>query len=205
MTKLSVPIAVKRADFIGAAASSGRLPPEEAPEVAVVGRSNVGKSTLINRLTGRRKLARTSATPGRTQELNFFRVTLALGERELQLVLVDLPGFGFARVSKGKREALGRLTVDYLSSRGALCAVCLLNDCRRMPERDELAVRNLVSQREKRLLVVLTTADKLNQSERAKHPRAVAEAYGLAPQDVICTGERINPAPLWERIALLLE
>ena len=109
--------------FIAGVADLSALPPPDLPEIAFAGRSNVGKSSLVNALTGRRTLARVSHTPGRTQQINFFR----LGEL---MVLVDLPGYGFARVSKDRVRAWTRLVRDYLQGRPTLRRLCVLIDAR---------------------------------------------------------------------------
>jgi GTP-binding protein len=114
----------KECRFVAGAANPGALPPETLPEIAFIGRSNVGKSSLVNALTGRRMLARTSHTPGRTQQINFFD----LGGR---LMLVDLPGYGFASASKGAVRAWTELVQHYLTARARLRRACLLIDARR--------------------------------------------------------------------------
>jgi GTP-binding protein len=114
----------KECRFVAGAANPVVLPPENLPEIAFIGRSNVGKSSLVNALTGRRMLARTSHTPGRTQQINFFD----LGGR---LMLVDLPGYGFAAASKGAVRAWTALVEHYLTSRASLRRACLLIDARR--------------------------------------------------------------------------
>ena len=115
---------VTSATFVGAASEPGRFPAPSHPEVAFAGRSNVGKSSAINRLVSRRGLARTSSTPGRTQQLNFF------GINDL-LVLVDLPGYGYAKVSHAARDAWRPLVESYLGTRGVLAGVILIIDVRR--------------------------------------------------------------------------
>ena len=199
-------IALINADFVGATEDIARgMPSEGLPEVAFVGRSNVGKSTLINRMTGRKKLARTSTTPGRTQQLNFFKCTLRCDSTpDTDLLLTDLPGFGYAKMSKEKREHLSEQIVNYISSRKELIAVCLLNDVRRLPEADELAIRDLAYAHDKRLLVVLTKIDKLKRSAQLKSIARVAEEYGLEPADMVASGEKVSNEMMLRRLATLL-
>jgi GTP-binding protein len=124
----------REARFVAGAADPAALPPEGLPEIAFAGRSNVGKSTLINAVTGRRMLARTSNTPGRTRQINFFD----LGAR---LMLVDLPGYGYADAPKSAIKAWTGLVRQYLRGRAALRRVCLLLDSRRNAEAMEVAQR----------------------------------------------------------------
>lgn len=202
-----MPIKIKNVEFLGGAADYANLPTNDLPEVAFVGRSNVGKSTLINRLTNRKKLARTSSTPGRTTEINFFKVSLIQvsdeNEIERNFVLVDLPGFGYAKFAKEQRESLSKLTVNFIKKRQQLSTICLLNDGRREPEADELAIRDLTFAAEKHLLIVLTKIDKLNQKEKALYPKKIAEAYNLEINDLILAGEKTSPENLWQRIITL--
>lgn len=193
---------VKDASFVLGATDPAAVPTiEMVPEIAVVGRSNVGKSSLINRMTGRTKLARTSGTPGQTQQLNLFLLRYAVDDApERRLHLVDLPGFGYAKLSHDRREALGRLIVEYLRTREDLAAVCLLNDCRRDPDRDEFAIRDLAFEAGAHLVVVLTKSDKLGKNERRKRVEEVARAYGLEAEDLVLTGEKMDPTPLWQRL-----
>ncbi len=204
-------ITIKNADFVAGATTLSSLPVPELPEIAMLGRSNVGKSTLINRITERKKLARTSSTPGRTTELNFFKIALGIKETkeseeqlERNLMLVDLPGFGYAKFSKTERERLSKLTLDYISGRDNLKVICLLNDCRRKPEADELAIRKVAFELDKRLLIVVTKVDKLNQKERHANVKTIAEAYGLSTSDLILTGEKTPNYQIWERLLPLV-
>jgi GTP-binding protein len=193
------------ARFVAGASSLASLPETDLPEIAFVGRSNVGKSTLINRITGSKSLARTSSTPGRTQELNFFEAKLRLESSAMNFHLVDLPGFGYAKFSKKQRQYLSRLTVEYLSEREQLQAVCLLNDCRRTPGDDEIAIRNLAYDFDLHLLVVATKFDKLKQKEQKKCLINLAQAYGLEVPDLVVEGEKLKrPSKLIERMGLLL-
>src|SRR5688500_9556910 len=119
------------AKFVAGPPGMNALPRSNTPEIAFAGRSNAGKSSLLNRVCGRKNMARTSSTPGRTQCLNLFEVQLAVESRLLTLNLIDLPGFGFAQLSKGKREELEHMCVDYVSRRDQLKIVCLLQDSKR--------------------------------------------------------------------------
>ena len=146
--------------FIVSASELANLPPEGLPEIAFAGRSNVGKSSLINKLTQRADLARTSNTPGRTRLLNFF----SLGER---LMLVDLPGYGYAKAPKTSVKAWIKLTEAYLRGRPSLRRVCLLIDARRgMKDVDEDAMQGLDTHAVS-YIVVLTKVDKLKPTELA--------------------------------------
>src|SRR5262245_24911499 len=148
-------------DFFWGAASADQLPPAEKSEVAFAGRSNVGKSSLINALTNRKNLARASNTPGRTQELNFF--DLAAG----RAFLVDLPGYGFAEAPKSHVEAWNRLMLDYLRHRANLKRVFLLIDARRGIGPVDRDVLDLLDKSAVNYQVVLTKADKIRKMELA--------------------------------------
>ena len=150
--------------FVAGAADIGGMPEERLPEIAFLGRSNVGKSSLVNALTGRRMLARTSKTPGRTRQINFF----ALDER---LMLVDLPGYGYAEASKSAVAAWTRLVRDYLSERAALRRVCLLIDARHGVKEPDRPVMDLCDRAALSYQVVLTKIDKLTLAART----AIAE------------------------------
>jgi len=160
--------------FIAGAASLDGLPAPTLPEVAFAGRSNVGKSTLINALTGQRALARTSRTPGRTQQINFF----ILGER---LGLVDLPGYGYARASKTRIEAWTTLVHDYLRGRETLRRVVLLIDARHGPKSSDLEVMALLDEAAMTYQVVLTKADKTTTAMRAEVGEALTETLRRRP------------------------
>ena len=142
-----------RCDFVAGIASIDALPPPGLPEIAFAGRSNVGKSTLINALTGRRSLARTSRTPGRTRQLNFFD----LGGR---LMLVDLPGYGYARASKTDIEQWNRLVRVYLRGRAGLKRLCLLIDARHGLHDSDRALMTMLDEAGVAFQGVLTKADK---------------------------------------------
>ena len=164
-------------EFIFASAKAGDLPPIGPPEIAFAGRSNVGKSSLLNALTNRKTLARVSHTPGRTQQLNFF----ALGGPPPRLRLVDMPGYGYAAVGKEKVANWTALMRDYLRGRASLARVFLLVDARRGvkdldEEMFELLDRSAVSYQ-----IVLTKHDELKVAERAQALAATQEALAKRP------------------------
>ena len=140
--------------FVAGAAEPNALPPEGLPELAFVGRSNVGKSSLVNALTGRRMLARTSNTPGRTRQLNFFTL-------DNRLMLVDLPGYGYAEASKSAIQAWTRLMQHYLRGRASLRRVCLLVDSRHGIKEPDRPLMRLCDTAGLSYQVVLTKIDKL--------------------------------------------
>jgi GTP-binding protein len=170
--------------FVAGAARRDQLPRETLPEVAFAGRSNVGKSSLINALTGQRTLARTSRTPGRTRQINFFD----LGGR---LMLVDLPGYGFSRAPKGEVRAWTALVGDYLRGRPGLRRVCLLVDSRHGPKESDREVMRLLDSAAVGFQAVLTKCDKLAaaaldstvaavEGALAAHPAAYPEALATS-------------------------
>jgi GTP-binding protein len=160
------------------------FPPPVLPELSVAGRSNCGKSSLINALTGRTKLARTSATPGRTQELVFFQLTIA-GEEPF--MLVDLPGYGYARVSKSVKRAWDELVTHYIATRSCLRALLMLCDARRCPAEEEANLLRWARDRGLGVHVILTKADKLKKSQRFAASAAAKEALGLARRPLLFT------------------
>jgi GTP-binding protein len=183
------------ARFLAGAADPARFPKLGLPEIAFAGRSNVGKSSLLNRLIGRRGLARVSKTPGRTQQLNFF----VIDER---LTFVDLPGYGFARVPVAVRTRWQRLVESYLGRRAHLRAVVVIIDLRRGLERDDVQLYEYLSAHRVPAILVATKSDKLGHGERKRRAQVLAEAAiaGVAGV-VVCsaqTGEGIQQ--LWKQI-----
>jgi GTP-binding protein len=186
-----------RAEFVTSAALASQFPEPAGPEVALLGRSNVGKSSLLNRLVARRQLARTSGTPGKTRLVNWFRVE---GERELSLV--DLPGYGYARVAKRERESWKPLIERYLARGPALRAALLLQDLRRDLSEDETLLLRWLAERSVPALLVLTKCDKLGPMRRAERLRALARAAGLPREQVFATSAEtgLGIPELWRAI-----
>jgi GTP-binding protein len=170
-------------EFMRGAANLDGIPPADLPEVAFVGRSNVGKSSLVNALTGRKTLARVSNTPGRTREINFFR----LGGR---LMLADLPGYGYARVSRTDSERWTELIFAYLRGRASLRRAVLLIDSRRGPMPQDVEVMDLLDRSAVSYQMVLTKADKLKPGELARvetQTETEARRHGAAHPELIST------------------
>lgn len=157
------------AAFERTAALPDQLPPSTLPEVAFSGRSNVGKSSLINRLLGRKSLARTSATPGKTASINFYRLDT--------MRLVDLPGYGYAKVSNAERRRWDTLIQGYLDADRDLRLVLQLVDMRHPPSKEDRMMIDYFVEAGLPFVVVLTKADKLNRTERAAREAAMAEEF----------------------------
>ena len=174
---------VMRAEFMLSATRPNGFPVAEAPEVAFLGRSNVGKSSLLNKLVNRRKLARTSSTPGKTRLLSWFRVVCE--KREIHFV--DLPGYGYARVAKSERKQWKGLIESYLGGREALCAAVLLQDLRRDLSEDEDLLIRWLEEHDVPVLLALTKADKLKPMQRAKRVKVLRDAAHLPTAQVIVT------------------
>ena len=173
----------KSCDFVLGAARLDHIPESRLPEVAFAGRSNVGKSSLVNALTGRKTLARVSNTPGRTREINFFR----LGDR---LMLADLPGYGYARASKAQSEQWAGLIFEYLRGRPSLRRVILLVDSRRGLLENDAEVMTLLDRAAVSYQLVLTKTDKLKPAELtaiASRVAAQSRTHGAAHPDLIAT------------------
>ncbi|WP_036294111.1 ribosome biogenesis GTP-binding protein YihA/YsxC [Methylosinus sp. PW1] len=166
-------------DFIFASAKSGDLPPIGPPEIAFAGRSNVGKSSLLNALTGRKALARVSNTPGRTQQLNFFALGAAPGAEPLRLV--DMPGYGYAAVGKEKIANWTRLMEEFLRGRASLIRVFVLIDSRRGVKDLDEQMFDLLDRAAVSYQIVLTKRDELKVSERESAVAAVEAALAKRP------------------------
>jgi GTP-binding protein len=173
------PLVIKQLEFLGGMAAPGGWRPEHAlPEVAFAGRSNVGKSSLINKLVRRKKFARVSNTPGRTREVNFFRVND-------QFVLVDLPGYGYARVSKDMRETWRPLIEGILRDNPRMRGVVHLLDARHDPSTDDLKMLEFLAELGTPAIIVATKVDKLTKAEREPRLAELSAAAGVESEQII--------------------
>jgi GTP-binding protein len=188
-----------KATFVTSAAKPDQFPPPGKPEVAVVGRSNVGKSSLINALTGHDGLARTSRTPGRTRLVNWFEVN---GD----FMLVDLPGYGYAEVSRDMRESWRPLIEGYLSNRKSLTGVLLLIDVRRGPQDEELDFVPWLAAKEIPVVVALTKADKLPKNKRMLEVAKAKKTLGLKRDPfAVSASDGEGLEPLWRAVIKVAE
>ena len=173
------PLIVKELEFLGGMATAGGWRPESTlPEIAFAGRSNVGKSSLLNVLLRRKSAARVSRTPGRTREINFFRVNNAF-------LLVDLPGYGYARVAKEKKAEWRPMIEQYLSTSPHLRGLVLLLDSRRDPSDDDRAMLSLLAERETPVLVAITKMDKFGPKAGQDRVAAIAADLELDADQVV--------------------
>jgi GTP-binding protein len=181
-------------EFVKSATSPSGYPRENLPEVAFAGRSNVGKSSLINALVQRKRLARTSNTPGRTQLINFFNINDSL-------LFVDLPGYGFARVPEAVKREWGPMVETYLRERDCLKLVVLILDIRRDPSTEDLALKSWLDFYGRRTLFVLTKMDKLSRGESKKRQRAVKELLNLDAAPILFSAKTgLGRDSVWEAI-----
>jgi GTP-binding protein len=193
----------RSAAIIASAAGPEGFPRAGLPEVALLGRSNAGKSSLLNRLVGRQRLAFASSKPGTTRLLHFYRV-----ERPGRaLLLVDLPGYGWARVSRDERARWGSLIEGYLAGRPVLHACVLLQDLRRDVGDDERDLVAWLGERGIPVVVALTKADKLAASPRRRRAETLAGAFGLPLSRVVATSAKSGEGmtELWKAIDALLD
>ncbi|ALJ23634.1 GTP-binding protein [Lactobacillus gallinarum] len=149
---------IKSSNYAVSAVREDQYPKDNLPEIALSGRSNVGKSSLINTLLNRKNLARTSSQPGKTQTLNFYLIND-------EFYLVDVPGYGYARVSQKKRQEFGEMIQDYLETRPNLKGLVILIDCRHEPTKDDIAMYNYAQYLNLPILVVCTKIDKIKKSQ----------------------------------------
>ena len=179
-------IKIIKSEYVTSAVSRKTCPEELLPEIVFVGRSNVGKSSLINSLTNRKSLARTSGTPGKTQTINFFRVTLKTPDEAYhEIYFVDLPGYGYAKTSKTNRKLWAKFIDEYLTSRRDIKFVCQLIDMRHPPMESDLKSFAGLVEKNLPVLVVATKSDKLGKTERQKHLNAIKNSLGIDAESIL--------------------
>lgn len=186
---------VKSAEFVTSAVKPSQYPAALYPEAAFAGRSNVGKSSLINTLVNRKRLVKTSSTPGRTQLVNFFSV-------DQRLSLVDLPGYGYAKVPASVTRHWGPMIETYLKDRETLKAVVLIMDIRRIPGIEEQNFIDWLNYYQRTPILVLTKADKMSNTNRGKQRQAIGAALGVDPSRLILFSAktRLGKSEVWSAI-----
>ncbi len=190
---------VKTTEFIKSATKPAHYPEGDLPEIAFAGRSNVGKSSLINVLVNRKALVRTSSTPGRTQLINFFDVNGTF-------TLVDLPGYGFAKVPLDVKRQWGPMMQTYLSSRINLKGVVLIIDVRRIPKDEDIQMFEWLRTFGVPPILVITKCDKVSKSERERNMVAIAKEFGTERKELCSFSalSREGTEGIWKRIEALL-
>ncbi|GGG74479.1 ribosome biogenesis GTP-binding protein YihA/YsxC [Paenibacillus radicis (ex Gao et al. 2016)] len=167
---------ITQADFIISAVQPHQYPDDALPEVALAGRSNVGKSSLINKMIMRKNLARTSSQPGKTQQLNYYRVND-------MVYFVDFPGYGYAKVSKTQREQFGQMIETYIRDREQLKLQLLIIDIRHAPSKDDVLMYHWLKHFNIPTCIVATKADKIPKSKWDKHLKVIKETLEVDPRD----------------------
>ncbi|WP_042164880.1 ribosome biogenesis GTP-binding protein YihA/YsxC [Paenibacillus gorillae] len=167
---------ITQADFIISAVQPHQYPDDALPEIALAGRSNVGKSSLINKMIMRKNLARTSSQPGKTQQLNYYRVND-------MVYFVDFPGYGYAKVSKTQREQFGQMIETYIRDREQLKLQLLIIDIRHAPSKDDVLMYHWLKHFNIPTCIVATKADKIPKSKWDKHLKVIKETLEVDPRD----------------------
>ena len=183
------------AEFIKSAVDPAHFPKEDVPEVAFAGRSNVGKSSLMNSLLNRKNLVKVSSTPGKTQLINFFKINN-------QFFFVDLPGYGFARVPDAIKKKWGRMIETYLKKRKNLCLVVLILDIRHKPTEDDRLMAEWLDFYQIRTVFVANKSDKVKKSEKNKKIRSIFESLEKQEKEVIIFSSKKGEGKkdLWKAI-----
>lgn len=169
---------IHKAEFLLSAVKKEHYPVTSMPEVAFIGRSNVGKSSMINKILNRKNFARVSQKPGKTVTINFYNI-------DDKLMLVDLPGYGYAQASHGERKAMTGIIGDYLSERRQLMQVILLVDCRHKPSQDDKDMAQAIKASGGQLVVFATKSDKLGKQALAKNMDMLIEELDLEDGDIL--------------------
>lgn len=191
---------IKSAEFITSATKPSQYPAVALPEIAFAGRSNVGKSSLINTLVNRKHLVKTSSTPGRTQLINFFDINRRMG-------FVDLPGYGYAKVPVSVRKKWGPMIETYLSDRATLRGVVVIMDIRRIPRQEELNLLGWLNHYAIASILVLTKTDKLSKNKQARQHDLIVRTLERPKSDFILFSAKTRRGrdALWNAILALIE
>ena len=182
-----------KSDYVASAVKKAQYPEEILPEIAFIGRSNVGKSSLINSLCNRRNMARTSQTPGKTQTINFFRAVMKVGDDKFfPMHLVDLPGYGYAKTSKENRRTWAKFIEEYLLASQNLKFVCQLVDLRHEPMDSDKKFFAWLVEKNLPVLVVATKADKLSKTEQKKNLAQMQKVFGVEELSILPYSSKTN-------------
>lgn len=169
---------INQAEIVISAVSQKQYPNDSLPEIALAGRSNVGKSSLINRMINRRDLARTSSKPGKTQTINFYKLNNAF-------YFVDVPGYGYAKVSKEDQKSWGPMMEEYFETRDQLQAVLLITDLRHRPTKDDIRMYEYLKHLHLPVIIIATKYDKVKKNDRKKFLKRTIDTFLLHPDDPI--------------------
>ncbi|MCD7032886.1 ribosome biogenesis GTP-binding protein YihA/YsxC [Metabacillus sp. GX 13764] len=192
---------VTSSEIVISAVKPEQYPEGDLPEIALAGRSNVGKSSFINKMINRKSLARTSSKPGKTQTLNFYIINEALH-------FVDVPGYGYAKVSKSERDAWGRMIETYLTGRRQLAAVVQLVDLRHPPSKDDILMYGFIKHYDLPVIIVATKADKIPKGKWQKHLKVIKEDLQVEKGDklVLFSSETgLGKDEAWNEIHMAIE
>ncbi|KKY02222.1 MULTISPECIES: ribosome biogenesis GTP-binding protein YihA/YsxC [Paraclostridium] len=187
---------IRSAEITMSAVNKSQYPAEGIPEIALVGRSNVGKSSTVNTLLNRRNFARTSQTPGKTRTINFYLINE-------EFYFVDLPGYGYAKLSKSEKEKWGVIMERYLQEREELCAICLLVDIRHEPSNEDKMMYDWIKHFGYDCVIVATKADKISRGQYQKHFNIIRKKLELSKEDKIfpiSALKKTGVEDLWEEV-----
>ena len=189
-------ITVVKSDYIISAVGKKQYPEESLPEIVFIGRSNVGKSSLINSLTRRKNLARISQTPGKTQTINFYKVDLKISAEEnliyKNFYLVDLPGYGYAKTSKTNRKIWAKFIEEYLLNRREIKFVCQLIDIRHEPQDSDKKMFAWLVEKNLPVLIIATKSDKISKTEQKKNLAAIKNSLGVDENSLLPYSSKTN-------------
>lgn len=190
---------VTKAEIVTSAVSEKQYPDTNFPEIALAGRSNVGKSSFINRLIDRKNLVRTSSKPGKTRTLNFYNINDSF-------YFVDVPGYGYAKVSKQERNRWGRMMEEYFETREQLRGVILIVDIRHDPTKDDMQMYEYVTYLDIPLLIIATKLDKIPKTKQAKHIKRMESIFGSKAKVIPFSAETgVNKDKAWQAIESFLK